>query len=138
MSEADIEVARRAAEWFTLDEPLCLDIFAEDHVWKPSLTGGDMSTGGTFVGVQGWEEYRREAHVTWASLAAEVRDLSDRGAGVVTGELVLRGVGQASHVTVEMPVHAVMEVRDGRLARTHVFQTAEEARRRAEDLLGDG
>ena len=103
------------------------------------MTGGDdLTRGGSYRGVEGWEDYRRDAHETWRSLKAEAVTIDDLGDGVVTAEVVVSGVGRSSNATVAMPGHAVCVVRDGRLASAHIFQSAEEARRYTDELLAAG
>ncbi len=138
MSEADVEVVRRALDWFTIEEPLPLEIFAADYFWRPSVTGGDLTAGGTFVGIEGWEEYRRLARETWASISVDTRAITDLGHGVIYVENTLQAVGLTSNAQVAMPAYSVGVVREGRVAATYVFQTAEEARRHADELLGTG
>jgi hypothetical protein len=136
VSQADLDLVRRAIDWFTIDEPLPLDIFAADYMWRPSVTGGDLSRGGTFVGTAGWEEYRRVAGETWASLSIDSGAMTDMGRGVIYVEHTLQAVGKTSNAQVAMPAYSVGVVRDGRVAASYVFQTADEARRYAEELLG--
>ncbi len=136
MSTADVALVHRVLDWFNLDEPMPLDLFAEDHEWTPSITGGDTTVGGTYFGVEGWEAYRREARDTWAALKPEPVTVTDLGGGVVTAESVLRATGLASHASVAMTVYFVCVVRGDRLALTRSFQRAEDARRYADELLG--
>jgi ketosteroid isomerase-like protein len=126
MSETDLDLVRRAYSSIDLFSALDPELFANDFVWQPSVTGSE-TTGQQYVGQAGWRDYQDAASEVWSSLTPEVGDLRSLAPGLVLGEGKLRGVGRSSGVPVTTPVFALIRVRDGRIAETRIFQTEEEA-----------
>ena len=126
MSETDIDLGRRAYSSFDLFSSLDPELFADDFVWQPSVTGSE-TVGLLYVGQSGWRDYQEAASEVWSSLTPEVGDLRSLAPGVILGEGNLHGVGRSSGVPVTTPVFALIRIRDGRIAETRIFQTEEEA-----------
>jgi ketosteroid isomerase-like protein len=126
MTEADIELGRRAALRFDIFSALDLELFADDFVWQPSVTGSETS-GREYVGASGWRDYQEAASEVWSSLKPEVGDLRRLAPGVLLGEGKLHGIGRSSGVPVTTPVFALIRIRNGRIAEMRIFQTENEA-----------
>jgi ketosteroid isomerase-like protein len=126
MPESDIDLARRAYSSFDLFSVLDPELFADDFVWQPSVTGSETA-GQQYVGQAGWRDYQDAASEVWSSLTPEVGDLRSLTHGVVLGEGKLHGVGKSSGVPVTTPVFALIRIRDQRIAETRIFQTEIEA-----------
>jgi ketosteroid isomerase-like protein len=125
MSEIDIELVRRAYSSFDLSSSVDPDLFADDFVFQPSVTGSE--TGQQYVGQQGWRDYQRAASEVWSSITTEVGDLRSLAPGVVLAEGKTHGVGKSSGAPVTRPHFAVVRIRDGRLVEFRVYQTMSEA-----------
>jgi hypothetical protein len=126
VADVELELVAQAFVEFA-DAPLNPALFTDDFTFRPSLTGGDMVTGGVYVGQAGWERYWRDALDVWSSIRAELRSARSCGGGVVLAEGMLRAVGRASRVEVAMPTFLVFEIRAGRIARIIVHNSPEEA-----------
>jgi ketosteroid isomerase-like protein len=126
MTKADLELARRASLSFDIFAPLDSDLFAEDFVWQPSVTGSE-SSGQVYVGASGWRDYQQAASEVWSSLKPEVGDLRKLAPGVLLGGGTLHGIGRSSGVPVTTPTFALICIRDGRITEMRIFQTENEA-----------
>ena len=126
MSETDIDLARRAYTSFDLFSALDPELFADDFLWQPSVTGSETADQ-LYVGQSGWRDYQEAAAEVWSSLTPKVGDLRSLAPGMVLGEGKLYGVGRSSGVPVTTPVFALIRIRDGRIAETRIFQTVNEA-----------
>jgi ketosteroid isomerase-like protein len=129
--ESDIDLARRAGPSFDISSPLDPELFADDFVFQPSVTGSE-TVGLEYVGQAGWRDYQKAALEVWSSLKPEVGDLRSLAPGVVLGDGILHGVGRTSGVPVTTPVFALIRIRDGRIAELRIFQTQDEALKFAE------
>jgi ketosteroid isomerase-like protein len=125
MTETDIELVRRAYSSFGLSSSVNPDLFADDFVYQPSVTGSE--TGQEYVGQPGWRDYQRAASEVWSSLTPEVGDLRSLAPGVVLAEGKLHAVGKSSGAPVTRPHFAVFRIRDGRIVEIRVYQTMSEA-----------
>jgi hypothetical protein len=130
-AETDIELARRAGSSFDISSPLDPELFADDFVWQPSVTGPETA-GLEYVGQAGWREYQKAASEVWSSLKPEVGELRTLGPGIVLGDGTLHGVGRTSGVPVTTAVFALICIRKGRIAEMRIFQTEEAALKFAE------
>jgi ketosteroid isomerase-like protein len=130
-AETDIELARRAGSSFDISSPLNPELFADDLVWQPSVTGSETA-GLEYVGQAGWREYQEAASEVWSSLEPELGELRSLAPGIVLGEATLHGVGRTSGVPVKTPVFAFIRIRDGRVAELRIFPTRNEALKFAE------
>jgi ketosteroid isomerase-like protein len=125
-SETDIDLAHRAGSSFDISSPLDPELFADDLVWQPSVTGSETA-GLEYVGQAGWRDYQEAALEVWSSLKPELLELRRLAPGVVLGEAMLHGVGRTSGVPVKTPVFAFIRIRDGRVAELRIFPTRNEA-----------
>jgi ketosteroid isomerase-like protein len=124
MSQENVEIVRRAAEWFNdRDLAALLGLFDEDAEWieDQRYPGAE-----TFRGPAGVERSIRKWWDAWGELAMlvdETIDLGDRV--VVAGRVEARG--HDSDVAVEAPFGGVYEFRDGKVIRVRVLGSSEEA-----------
>jgi ketosteroid isomerase-like protein len=127
MTESDIELVRLAYSRFDLSSgEFDPDIFTEDCVFQPSVTGSE-TPGHEYVGVSGRREYQKAASEVWSSLTPEVHELRSFAPGVVVFEGKNHGVGRSSGVPVTTPHFGVARFREGRIAEMRIFHTEEEA-----------
>jgi ketosteroid isomerase-like protein len=127
MTETDIELVRLAYSRFDLSSrELDPQVFTEDFVWQPSVTGSE-TPGHEYVGEAGWREYQQAASEVWSSLTPELHELRSLAPGLVLFEGRNHGIGRSSGVPVTTPHFGVARIRDGRIAEFRVFQTQEEA-----------
>ena len=126
MTETDIERVLRAYEAFDLSSPLDGDLYADNFVFQPSVTGSETA-GQEYVGQVGWRKYQEAASEVWSSLTIEVRDLRSLGTGVVLSQGKLHGVGRASGAPVTTPHFAVFRIQEGQIVETRVYQNLDEA-----------
>jgi ketosteroid isomerase-like protein len=126
MMDADVELARRAYARFDLSSTPDWDLFADDFIFQPSVTGSE-TTGQRYVGKAGWRNYQEAAWEVWSSLTVEVQHLRSVRPGVVLAEGETHGVGRSSGAPVTRPHFAVVRIREGRIAEFRVFQTLDEA-----------
>jgi ketosteroid isomerase-like protein len=126
MSETDIELVRRAYSRFDVFGEFDPDLFADDYVFQPSVTGSETA-GQRYVGEAGWRDYQEAVWEVWSSLTVEVRDIRSLRPGVVLTEGELHAVGRSSGAAVTTPIFGVACIRRGRIAELRVHQTLDEA-----------
>jgi ketosteroid isomerase-like protein len=127
VTETDIELARRAALSWDLSSPLDPDLFADDFVFQPSVTGSETAGRRQYVGQSGWRNYQDAAREAWSSITPELHQPRSLGPGVVPTEGELRAVGRSSGAAVTMRFFGVGRIRDGRIVELRIYQTLEEA-----------
>ena len=117
MSQENVELARRWGEALNSRDLDALDRLAHDdyEFHNPSSTGGGVHRG--LDAVKRWGEGFFDA---WQAYSVEVERIIDSGETVVMLARA-RARGKASGVTLDAPRAYVHTVRDGRLARTEVF-----------------
>jgi ketosteroid isomerase-like protein len=117
MSRENVEVARRWGEALNKRDLDALDHLAHDHyeLHNPGTTGGGVRRG--VDEVRRWAEGFFDA---WQTYSLEVERIIDAGETVVVLGRV-RARGKTSGVTLDAPRAYIHTIRDGRLARTQVF-----------------
>ena len=123
MSRENVEVARRWGEALNSRDLDALDHLAHDdyEFHNPSSTGGGVHRG---VGaVKRWGEGFFDA---WQAYSIEVERIIESGETVVVLARA-RAQGKASSVKLDAPRAYIHTIRNGRLARTQVFNDHTEA-----------
>jgi ketosteroid isomerase-like protein len=126
MMETDIELVRRAYSSFDLSSRLDPDLFADDYVFQPAVTGSETARQ-QYVGQAGWRHYRDDSSEAWSSFTPELREARGLGPGVILSEGEVHAVGRSSGVPVTMPHFGVFRIRDGRIVEARFYQTLDEA-----------
>ena len=117
MSRENVEVARRWAEALNSRNLDALDGLAHRHyeLHSPGTTGG-----GAYQGVEAVKRWAKGFFDAWQAYSVDVERIVESGETVVVLARVL-AQGKASGVTLDAPRAYVHTIRDGRLARTQVF-----------------
>ena len=128
MSEANVELARRAFEAFgRRDLPAALEVMDEDVEFLPVTA--NLTTGGVpYRGHEGLTAYFDDVGRVWEELRvypAEYRDLGD--CVVALGRIYGRGGG----MIIDRPTGWLWRVRDGKIVQCRVYASQEEALRAA-------
>ena len=128
MSEENIEIVRAAIEatirrprpdWETMNA-----LFHPDHEFLPRAA--ELEGGGGHRGAQGYREWLTSASETveWEPTLAEVTEIDlERVLAVTTTKFRGRQSGAES----EQRIAAVVTVREGKVVRTELFQSPEQA-----------
>src|SRR6478672_2391514 len=117
MSEANVEIARRAFDAF-------MELTTSDFELFPAMAGS--VDGSSVTGREGLETLFGEVRDIWEEqhvIADEFRDLGDRV--FVLGRIV--GRGRASSVPVVTPSAIVSDFRDGKIVRVRTYLDHAEA-----------
>ena len=129
ISQESVEIVKRLLDAINRRDLNVVDEFATPDVeFVPALEGS--VEGQAYRGREGWESYLAEIEDTWEVLrifGAEFRDLDDRV--LVLGRA--EGRGKGSGVPVGTPFAMVLELRDGKILRSHSFLDHGEALRAA-------
>ena len=117
MSRENVELARRWAEGLNSRDLNALDRLAHDdyEFHAPGTTGG-----GIYRGVDAVRRWAEGFFDAWQAYSVEVERIIESGETVVVLAHA-RAEGKASGVTLDAPRAYVHTIRDGRLARTRVF-----------------
>jgi ketosteroid isomerase-like protein len=126
MTEKDIELVRRAYSSWELSSRLDPDLFADDFVFHPVVTGSETS-GRQYVGQAGWRDYLEAVSEVWSSIRTKTRELRSLSPGVVLFEGELHGVGRTSGASVKTTIFSISRIRDGRIVEMRVYPTLDEA-----------
>jgi ketosteroid isomerase-like protein len=114
MSQENVETARRLYEvWEDRDYA------AREHMVHSNLVvdvSRNIFNPGIHHGVDGFRKLVEETDEMWDEFKVEPQEFIDLGDTVVVASLV-SGKGRGSGVEVEMPLFAVIEFRDGKVAR---------------------
>jgi ketosteroid isomerase-like protein len=87
----------------------------------------DLLNAGSFRGRQEFEAWMRNWQEAWSEVTLEVRDTRQIDGRFLLVEIYQRAVGAASGVPVEMDIVQLFEVRDGEIARFHLYPDLETA-----------
>jgi ketosteroid isomerase-like protein len=113
----NVQVARRYIEAInTRDRDALGRLVHRDFELHNPWTPG----GGIFRGIEAIEQFANEFGDSWEKFTIEEQQIIEAGETVVMlGHA--HAMGAASRVTLDSPIGHVHTVRDGKLARTHVF-----------------
>jgi ketosteroid isomerase-like protein len=129
MSEENVEIVRTAVEatlrrpkpdWETMNA-----LFHPDHEFLPRHTVV-LEGGGSHRGARGYREWLSSASETmdWEGRLAEVTEIDDERVLAVTPT---KFRGRQSGAETEQRIAAVVTVREGKVVRTELFQSPEQA-----------
>jgi ketosteroid isomerase-like protein len=114
MSQENVEMARRLYG-FWQDR----DYAAREPMVHPDLVvdlSRNIFNPAVFHGVDGFRQAVEQIDEMWDEFTVEPEEFTDLGDKVVVASKI-SGRGRGSGVTVEMPLFAVMEFREGKLSR---------------------
>jgi ketosteroid isomerase-like protein len=121
MSEANVEIVKRAIDALERrDVEALADLNTADFELFPAMEGGSLR------GREGLETFLRNLREAWEEehyIADEFRDLGDR----VLWLGRMEGRGRSSGVEVDAPVGAILDFRDGKIARIRTYFDHSEA-----------
>jgi ketosteroid isomerase-like protein len=134
MSETNVETVRRGYALFAAgDLEAVAALFSDDA--EVSDTGGlgvIGSAAGTRWGPEGFLRSTEEALEAFEDFRVEAEDFVDAGEAVVV-PVRLSGRGRASGVEMEMRLAHLWVLRDGKVVRSEIYNTTEEALRAADE-----
>src|SRR5262245_20908818 len=130
MSEENVEIVRAAIEatirrphpdWETMNA-----LFHPDHEFLDRATVGGLEGGGGHRGAQGYREWLISVSETleWEVKLAEVTEIDHERVLAVTPA---KFRGRQSGAETEQRIAAVVTVREGKVVRTELFQSSEQA-----------
>ena len=129
MSEANVEIARRANDAFNLrDVDAFMECATSDIEFTAAMSGA--VAGGSLRGREGIEALFADIRDTWEEhrmVIDEIRDLGER----VLGLGRLEGRGKASGVSVDVPFALISDLHDGKMWRSRAYLDHDEAKRAA-------
>ena len=119
MSEADVELARRAyAYWAAGDVDALIENATPDFEFIPAIAAS--VDGGSVKGPSEFRRFWADLQETWETFRIdldEFRDFGDRVLGV--GRLTAKGRG--SELELDQPIYSVVRFREGKVARMQSF-----------------
>lgn len=139
MSEENVEIVRGLLEPFVGINATEVDFGAEAvresivQIHSPDVelttlaSGLGSGVGEHYQGLDGIVRYLREWLDPFSDYRIEILDYIDAGECVLVPSRQ-RGIGEGSGVKVEIELTTLYELRDGRIARIHQYDTLEEAR----------
>jgi uncharacterized protein (TIGR02246 family) len=125
LSQEALDIVRQLAErWNAGDFEAMFDLYADDVV---VVTGEHWPEANvTTQGKDAFRESTRDWLSVWESIELETDHVEAFGERVIAGGH-WRSTGKASGVEGTMPLHAVMTVRDGKIARLEYYPDHERA-----------
>jgi ketosteroid isomerase-like protein len=93
---------------------------------------------GTYRGRDGFERWMNMWLEAWSEFAIEVRDVREFDDRFLLVDVLQKGVGSGSGIPVEMEVVQFIEVRDGLVARLHLYTSREAAEAALARIRADG
>jgi ketosteroid isomerase-like protein len=125
MSQQNVEIIRRAYEyWSTTGELLPENVHA-DFVWDMSTFRG-WPEQQSYLGIEGTRQFLAEWDDAWDDWEVEVEDYIDAGERVVA-IVRQRGRSKATGVPVDMYFAQVWTIRDGQQVRMQMYASPDEA-----------
>jgi ketosteroid isomerase-like protein len=125
MSQQNVEIVRRAYEYFRQTGDFREDAFSPDFVWDMSTFRG-WPEQQTYQGVEGARAFHRDWVEAWDDWEIEVESLHDAG-DRVAAILRQRGRSKTTGLPVDMGFGQVWTIRDGRQVRMDMYASREEA-----------
>jgi ketosteroid isomerase-like protein len=92
----------------------------------------NLPNSGLYVGRDGFFTWLGEWLDAWDDFTVELTEVTPAGERHVVATMRQSGIGKGSGIPVEMEIAYMWEVRDGRLAAMHLYESPEEAVRVAE------
>jgi ketosteroid isomerase-like protein len=125
-----LEVARSGVEAFQRGdiEGVLTLIHGEGEIYLPP----DLPNSGTYRGRDGFLVWLGNWLEAWEEFEVELGPIDPVGERHVVATMHQSGRGKGSGIPVEMDIAYMWEVRNGKIAAMHLYATAEEARRVAE------
>ena len=126
MSAEDVDLVRRSIEMFLagrVDEAIEL-YYKPDGVF---ISRYGALEGGTYVGLEGAQEYLALMDDAWEQYDRELEDVID-GEDSVVAILTIKAKARASGVEVERRIGMAYWLEDGRIAKMVSYPSVEEAR----------
>lgn len=118
MAGDDLEAVRRYLEALNArDLDGVMAVCAEDFELRPPIAPLE----GAYVGRKGVQRYLADIGEASEDFRLEVREMDDRGAGVVVAELLGTGSSRSLGALGELPVTTVYELVAGRVCRASAF-----------------
>jgi ketosteroid isomerase-like protein len=127
MSQAHVEIAKRSVDAFNRrDVDALLSLATPDSVMTSQL----LDASADFQGREGLESFFVMLSESWEEFRSVIEDYRDLGDQVLLlGRNTARGKG--SGVTVDAPTAAIVDFRDGKVARIRLYLDQSEALRAA-------
>jgi ketosteroid isomerase-like protein len=128
---SNVALARTAIEtWISGDVEGTLAMLSEEvEVFVPP----ELANTGSFRGHQEFLRWAGDWNEAWADLGLNVETEEPVGERHVVAVVHQTATGRGSGIPVEMDVAFLTEVRGGEIAAVHLYPTAEDARRVAEE-----
>jgi ketosteroid isomerase-like protein len=130
MSEANVEIARAAIEAVLRrpkpDYAAMNTLFYPNHEFLSYLEGAVEGRSGSHRGAQGWREYQTSLAETfeWEMALEEVTEIDHQR---VLAVLSTKVRGRQSGAATEQRLAAVLTAREGKVVRTQLYGSPEEA-----------
>ena len=127
MSQENVEIAKRSVDAFNRrDVDALLSLATPDCVMTSQL----LDASADFQGREGLESFFAMLSESWEEFRSVIEDYRDLGDQVLLlGRNTARGKG--SGVTVDAPTAAIVDFRDGKVARIRLYLDQSEAARAA-------
>lgn len=99
---------------------------------------GGIVNAGTYTGVDGFMQWTAAWEEAWEDSHYEIVELSEVADDFVVGAVRVRATGRQSGVPIKAVYGYLWEIRNGKATRFHVYESHDEALRRAGELSGGG
>jgi ketosteroid isomerase-like protein len=119
---ANEDLVRRGLELFEREGAEALLAIADEEI---EVKGeGDLIDTATYHGHEGFKRWSRRWLEAWEDFRMTPRELIEVGEHVVVVPLHRVGVGRTSGIEVETDVAYLVEIRDGKMTRLHLYSDA--------------
>lgn len=139
MSEArtrtNVELLREAIDAYNRGDLSFVHARAADDIEVHAAEG--LLNTGTHRGRAAFERWMQEWLEAWSDFEIEIREVDEIDARFLVVEVIQRGTGSGSGIPVEMEIVQLVEVRDGEIARLHLYTERAEAVATIERLTAD-
>lgn len=100
-------------------------------------TDARLINSGTYHGRAGFEKWMGEWLEAWSEFSLDIRAVEEVDERFLVVDVLQRGVGAESGIEVEMELVQLIEVRDGEIARFHLYPGREPAEAALERLRSE-
>lgn len=97
---------------------------------------GGIVNAGTFIGLDGFVQWTAAWEDAWEDSHYEIVELSEVSDAIVVGAVRVRATGRNSGVPIKAVYGYLWEIRDDKAVRFHVYDSHDEALRRAGVMSG--